>query len=55
MGKETGAFYTDQFNNPNNPAAHERSTGPEIWELMKGKVDAAGCRVWDLDNNLKIF
>ena len=40
IGKETGAFYTDQFNNPNNPAAHERSTGPEIWEQMEGKVDA---------------
>ena len=40
IGKETGAFYTDQFNNPNNPAAHERTTGPEIWEQMEGKVDA---------------
>lgn len=40
IAKETGAFYTDQFNNPNNPAAHERSTGPEIWEQMEGKVDA---------------
>ena len=28
IAKETDAFYTDQFNNPNNPAAHERSTGP---------------------------
>jgi cystathionine beta-synthase len=40
IGKQTGAFYTDQFNNPNNPAAHERSTGPEIWEQMEGKIDA---------------
>jgi cystathionine beta-synthase len=37
---ETGAFYADQFNNPNNPAAHERTTGPEIWAQMDGKVDA---------------
>ena len=40
IAEETGGFYADQFNNPNNPAAHERSTGPEIWEQMEGKVDA---------------
>jgi cystathionine beta-synthase len=40
IAKETGAFYVDQFNNPSNPAAHERSTGPEIWEQLGGKVDA---------------
>lgn len=40
IAKETGAFFVDQFNNPNNPAAHERSTGPEIWEQLGGKVDA---------------
>lgn len=40
IARKTGAFFVDQFNNPNNPAAHERSTGPEIWEQMDGKVDA---------------
>jgi cystathionine beta-synthase len=40
IAAETGAFFTDQFNNPNNPAAHERSTGPEIWEQMTRNVDA---------------
>ncbi len=40
IAKETGAFFTDQFNNPNNPAAHERSTGPEIWDQLEHKVDA---------------
>jgi cystathionine beta-synthase len=40
IAKETGAFYTDQFNNPNNPAAHERTTGPEIWAQTEGKADA---------------
>ena len=40
IAKETGAFYTDQFNNPNNPAAHERTTGPEIWAQMGEKVNA---------------
>jgi cystathionine beta-synthase len=35
-----GAFYVNQFGNPNNPLAHERSTGPEIWEQMRHDVDA---------------
>jgi cystathionine beta-synthase len=35
-----GAFYVNQFGNPANPAAHERTTGPEIWEQMRHEVDA---------------
>ena len=35
-----GAFYVNQFGNPANPTAHERSTGPEIWEQMRHDVDA---------------
>ncbi|MEP7072325.1 MAG: cystathionine beta-synthase [Verrucomicrobiota bacterium] len=35
-----GAFYVNQFGNPANPAAHERTTGPEIWEQMRHHVDA---------------
>jgi cystathionine beta-synthase len=46
IAKETpGAFYINQFNNPANPAAHERSTAPEIWEQMEHKVDAIVCGV----------
>src|SRR5438477_2972630 len=34
-----GGFYVNQFANPANPLAHERSTGPEIWEQMRHDVD----------------
>jgi cystathionine beta-synthase len=40
-----GGFYANQFGNPANPKAHERSTGPEIWEQMRHDVDAVVCGV----------
>jgi len=40
-----GAYFINQFGNPDNPAAHEATTGPEILEQMDGRVDAIvfGC------------
>jgi cystathionine beta-synthase len=35
-----GGYFVNQFANPNNPAAHEATTGPEIWEQMDGDLDA---------------
>jgi cysteine synthase len=32
-------FLPDQFSNPANPEVHRRTTGPEIWEAMDGRVD----------------
>jgi cystathionine beta-synthase len=33
-----GAFKPDQYWNMENPAAHERTTGPEIWEQTGGRI-----------------
>lgn len=33
------AFIPSQFSNPANPAAHEASTGPEIWRDTDGTID----------------
>ncbi len=41
LAQETpNAFYANQYHNPDNPLAHYRTTGPEIWEQTGGEIDA---------------
>ncbi|MDX3237990.1 cystathionine beta-synthase [Streptomyces sp. ME03-5709C] len=32
------AWKPDQYSNPNNPASHYHSTGPELWEQTEGRI-----------------
>ncbi|MEO6859814.1 MAG: cysteine synthase A [Solirubrobacteraceae bacterium] len=32
-------FLPDQFSNPANPGIHRRTTGPELWEALDGRID----------------
>jgi cystathionine beta-synthase len=39
IAEETpNSFYPDQYNHPANPAAHYRTTGPEIWNDTEGTI-----------------
>jgi len=40
IAEERQAFFINQFGNPDNALAHERTTAPEIYEQLDGKVDA---------------
>ena len=40
IATDTGAYYINQFGNPDNPRAHEQTTAPEIWEQMEHDLDA---------------
>ena len=37
------SFYPNQYDNPNNPDAHYRTTGPEIWDDTEGKITHFVC------------
>src|ERR671930_279185 len=39
LARDPDAWLPDQFSNPANPEAHRRSTGPEIWEALDGRID----------------
>jgi len=38
MAKEGKGIVLDQFANPDNPLAHYKTTGPEIWQATQGKI-----------------
>ncbi len=40
VADERGAYFINQFGNPDNPLAHEEGTAPEILEQMNGDLDA---------------
>ena len=40
-----GSFIANQFENENNPLAHEETTGPELWRDTEGNLDILVCGV----------
>ena len=40
VAEQRGAYFINQFGNPDNPLAHETGTAPEIVEQMGGNLDA---------------
>ncbi len=39
LAEPPGAYFPDQHNNRANNEAHYRTTGPEIWQQMEGRID----------------
>src|SRR4030095_8630994 len=38
IAKQKGAYFINQFANPDNPKAHEETTAPEIWEQLDHRL-----------------
>lgn len=38
LTRELNAFRPNQYENPNNPLAHEKTTGPELWRQTGGRI-----------------
>jgi cystathionine beta-synthase len=38
LTNELRAFRPNQYGNPNNPLAHEKTTGPELWQQTGGRI-----------------
>jgi cysteine synthase A len=39
LASRDDVFLPDQFSNPANPDVHRRTTGPELWDALEGRVD----------------
>jgi cysteine synthase A len=58
---EKGAFFVDQFENPDSPWAHEKFTAREFWEQCDGDLDAivmfvgSGAALGGLSRGLRAF
>ena len=39
LASRDDVFLPDQFSNPANPEIHRRTTGPELWEALEGRID----------------
>jgi cysteine synthase A len=39
LARDPDAWLPDQFSNPANPEAHRRTTGPELWDALDGRID----------------
>jgi cysteine synthase A len=39
MATDPDVFLPDQFSNPANPEVHRRTTGPELWDALDGRID----------------
>jgi cystathionine beta-synthase len=63
-----GAFLVNQYHNADNPNRHYKTTGPEIWSQMDGKVDMivggagtggtlSGCARYlkEMNKNVQVF